>query len=471
MTTTEQSDFPDWLSPMLIKELRQGIRSRMFVSTFILLQGLLILSVAVGLEASRANEDTSGNTSFFWFAVAIPVLLMLPWSGLGAVSSEMKANTLELILLTRLSAWQIILGKWLSIFAQTALVVCGILPYLVLRYFIGGVDLTGELLGLGFVLAASGVISAMTTGISPYDARLARGLLGFSFFILGGYIFPVVLFGGIGAGPLAGVLTWGLYAGIAVGAVLVVWLMLEVGASKIAPLAENHAAPKRAIALAALAAAFGVGLFSRYTQTLTIGGFALAVGICAGALCEEPRWIPAVYRPLARRSGPVRALGALFYPGWFTGVPFTALVFGGFAALMWHQKMLTTYLEITLFSATCGAVLLPAALIRALLPKTTRAGVWFFGFQAASTVLTICCFVNDGVMKPWVAGLLDFVPIGAFMMAARNGLSAKPDYGQPGCVALGSLLVLLVLMFRPWMQMRRMERLSLEPAPAREPLA
>jgi hypothetical protein len=57
------------------------------------------------------------------------------------------------------------------------------------------------------------------------------------------------------------------------------------------------------------------------------------------------------------------------------------------------------------------------------------------------------------------------------MMAARNGLSAKPDYGQPGCVALGSLLVLLVLMFRPWMQMRRMERLSLEPAPAREPLA
>jgi ABC-type transport system involved in multi-copper enzyme maturation permease subunit len=471
MTTAMQSDFPDWLSPMLIKELRQGIRSRLFVSTFILLQGLLILSVALGLEASRANEDTTANTNFFWFAVAIPVLLMLPWSGLGSVSSEMKANTLELILLTRLSAWQIILGKWLSIFAQTALVVCGVLPYLVLRYFIGGVDLTGELLGLGIVLAGSAVMSAVTTGISPYDARLARGFLGFGFFVLGGYIFPMVLFGAFGDAPLDGALTWSVCAGIALEGVLLIWLMLEVGASRIAPFAQNRAAPKRAIALTALAAAFGGSLLSRDTQALTIGSFALAVCVCAAALCEQPRWIPELYRPLARRSWPARASGVLFYPGWFTGVPFTALVFGAFAALMWHQGMLTTDLARTLLSATCGAVLLPAALIRVLLPKTAHAGIWFFGFQAVSTVLTICCFINDGVMKPWLVGLLNFVPVGAFMMAARNGLSEMPDFRPPCGVALGSLLVLLVLIFRPWMKMRRMARLSLEPAPAREPLA
>jgi hypothetical protein len=135
--------------------------------------------------------------------------------------------------------------------------------------------------------------------------------------------------------------------------------------------------------------------------------------------------------------------------------------------------MLDSDLALTLVSATCGAVLLPAALIRMLLPKTTHAAAWFFGFQAASTVLTICCFVGGGVMKPLAAGLLDFVPVGAFMMAAREGLSpSMPSlFLQPLCVALGSLLILIVLMFRPLMQVRRMERLSLQPAPTHEPLA
>jgi len=37
-----QSDFADWFSPMLVKELRQGMRSRLFVISFLLLQGALI---------------------------------------------------------------------------------------------------------------------------------------------------------------------------------------------------------------------------------------------------------------------------------------------------------------------------------------------------------------------------------------------------------------------------------------------
>lgn len=34
------SDFPEWLDPMVVKELRQGLRARWFVAPFLLLQAL-----------------------------------------------------------------------------------------------------------------------------------------------------------------------------------------------------------------------------------------------------------------------------------------------------------------------------------------------------------------------------------------------------------------------------------------------
>ncbi len=44
-----KNDFADWLSPILVKELRQGLRTRVFTSTFILLQLVLTGCVFIGL--------------------------------------------------------------------------------------------------------------------------------------------------------------------------------------------------------------------------------------------------------------------------------------------------------------------------------------------------------------------------------------------------------------------------------------
>ena len=40
-------DFPAWLPPMLVKELRQGVQSGVFIWTFLLLQGALFLLFSV----------------------------------------------------------------------------------------------------------------------------------------------------------------------------------------------------------------------------------------------------------------------------------------------------------------------------------------------------------------------------------------------------------------------------------------
>ena len=40
-------DFSDWVSPILVKELRQGLKSRVFVATFIIVQVVMILLVGM----------------------------------------------------------------------------------------------------------------------------------------------------------------------------------------------------------------------------------------------------------------------------------------------------------------------------------------------------------------------------------------------------------------------------------------
>ena len=86
--------FPDWLSPLLVNELRHGVRTRMFVVVFILLQLAMLLNLSLSLLMAAGHLDTSWSTAFFWGVVSMPVLLIVPLSGLNAIGSEVKANTL-----------------------------------------------------------------------------------------------------------------------------------------------------------------------------------------------------------------------------------------------------------------------------------------------------------------------------------------------------------------------------------------
>ena len=48
----------------------------------------------------------------------LPLLLLMPARGLGAVSEEARANTFDLVQLTRMTAFRIALGKWIALVAQ-----------------------------------------------------------------------------------------------------------------------------------------------------------------------------------------------------------------------------------------------------------------------------------------------------------------------------------------------------------------
>ena len=131
MSLPATTDFPDRLSPMLVKELRQGLRAKTFVAVFLSLQVLLLLILLTATAStSSANAGSVISVVIFTF-FSIAVLVVQPLRGIGAISSEVKGNTIDMMVLTRLSARRIVHGKWFAIVSQSALIFATIVPYLI----------------------------------------------------------------------------------------------------------------------------------------------------------------------------------------------------------------------------------------------------------------------------------------------------------------------------------------------------
>jgi ABC-type transport system involved in multi-copper enzyme maturation permease subunit len=165
----------DRLSPILVKELRQGIRSQLFTGSFLLVQALLFLFGLSFVLSDSLQKDSTAGSVLFWTMLALPLVVLVPASASQAVEREVSGRTLELLLLTRLSSYRIILGKWASVVLQTSLLLVSALPYVILRYFLGGVDVFGELQTMGGLLLGSGLLAGIAMGFWSLNVpRLAK---------------------------------------------------------------------------------------------------------------------------------------------------------------------------------------------------------------------------------------------------------------------------------------------------------
>ncbi len=322
-------DFPAWLPPMLVKELRQGLQSGLFVWTFACFHVVLFLVVSLQVLVEGAGSGAFGF--LFWLAAVTAIAVLVPLRGLAGIGGERAGNGLDLLQVTRLSATRIVFGKWVALVAQAALVALTLLPYLLLRYFFGGVDVLADLEWLGWVLAVAAVVAAAALALStlPLWLRVGVGVVACcgGLPLLGlvlGRIFVFVF------GTLDVATRCGLLAVLAVHAVA----FLEFAAARIAPPAENHAARKRLLAVG-LAAAWVVAGWTG-TMRSSIATFVvtapLLVCYVVGAIVERPSRLRG---PVAGfgRAGPLgRLAAATLAPGWAAGLVFVAVVLGGCAA-------------------------------------------------------------------------------------------------------------------------------------------
>ena len=320
-------DFPDRLSPMLVKELRQGMRTKAFVGVFLALQ--IILGVILLSAGAAASSDDAGSTIsniiFIFFSIA--VLIIQPMRGISSLSSEVKGNTIDMMVLTRLSAWRIVTGKWASIVSQSALLLVTIIPYLILRYFFGGMNLIGEIIFLAILFLSSAALTAVTVGLSASSSVILRSVLPMIALPIGAYsLLMALMFGAFGGGSMSTFFALDTEESrIFVSIYLAVcayygFFMLSTGTSLIAPYAENHSTLRRVISLAVTIITAVLGSMS-FTDTEALPFFITLVllPVFAISLSEFAPLAAPTYRKFAKR-GPLGQLAGLFlFPGWASG--------------------------------------------------------------------------------------------------------------------------------------------------------
>ncbi len=411
----EKSDFPDWLSPMLVKELRQGLRAPVFVVGFCVIHAVL----GLGAYMHNYSESDWGGTSLFWMITSLTLLQLLPMRSFGALKEEVSSKAIDTLIITRLSAWKIVLGKWVSAAAIQVLFAVTVLPYIMLRYFSGGVDLAGDLLWLGMMLLLGVFATALLSGLSFIKPRLVRSLIQL------GLTITTVSFGlgmsvavareSLSVFQLQEELGWAGMAVLALGLAWGCFFFLDLGASSIAPATENRAKPRRVAAwvtlllvlLAVAVRAFlsgsgGASARGRGDSFEDIVTFVLAT-VCtlAGvqAISESSAWSAYAIRPQAGKMSHF-----LFRRGWHSGYLWTlvtsllaGLVLIGFGWTENTTKSLTELFTLSTnridalvyIAGVLGSLAMPLVLWRVFFKAKLRWSFWvWLSITAATYTLT-----------------------------------------------------------------------------------
>lgn len=453
---------------MLVKELRQGLRAKAFIAVFLVLQallGLILLAASAGASSDRAGMAVS-QVIFVFFALA--VLVIQPLRGIAALSSEIKGSTIDLMVLTRLSSWRIITGKWIALVGQSSLLLATIIPYLILRYYFGGMNLFAELLLVLLVFLLSSALTAVTVGLSASSSILVRGLIP----LAGTVGLTISIFGvGFGGGIKELIEVCSLQSSDhVVGVVVFVltiaylgWHALSLGASLIAPHAENHATLRRLVALVTISLAGAILWWNDVrVVTMVMVFVALCAPAIALALSEPDHLVSTICRPFVKRGLMGRLAGRFLYPGWPAGVVFT-----GFLILVASLLLLTlpnvrrghSAEELIVSLSFLGALLFPGLLTVLFGHKVKERFACFVLLLIASGVFTLALGILSGALSNreflW---LFVWNPLVLLTMREAHGFSNDYLLMAGFVVNAGYFLLLSLKAFQAFRPIRETER-------------
>lgn len=457
MPITHLTDFSERLSPMLVKELRQGLRAKTFIAVFLSLQVFLAVMMFSATAASSSDSIGSVVSGIIFGFFAVAVLLVQPLRGISALSSEMKSNTLDMMALTRLSASRIVIGKWVAIVSQTALLLSTIVPYLILRYFFGGMNLFGELMMVILIFLSSAFLTAVTVGLSGCSSVIIRALLP----IFGLPLMLMMLVNLVesmmhGSSPTEFLALTDSDSRIAVAVYVASisylgYSMLSLGASLIAPAAENHALWRRGIALAAMLVIIPLCYFNIIEEGFhVLLVFIIAVPAIIIALTESAPLVSTVCKPFVKRGAAGKAVGMLFYPTSSSGSLFAVLLYIlAVTALYLHPAFLhaSTWTgdDKTVMMAFMGSLLFPAVWQMFLFRGDGQRVAGYLLILAGSYIMLGILYMlaevtnNEGFIWFFIWNPL------AFIILAGEGDSADIVYFGWGLIVNLALLMLLLI--------------------------
>lgn len=131
----------------------------------LLLAALAVMSPFVGNQALSLSNMEQGVVAYVVLMLLQFALIVLvsPAMTAGAIAGERERQTLELLLVTGVGSFRLVMGKLLESFALMALMIVCSLPILCLTMLPGGIGLAQILLGIGFLLVCA--FAAASVGV------------------------------------------------------------------------------------------------------------------------------------------------------------------------------------------------------------------------------------------------------------------------------------------------------------------
>lgn len=421
--TRPPADFPTWLPAMLVKELRQGLRTRGFVGTLVGFQIVMTLFMVFALAGGTGSGSYSMLQGAFWTVLTLQLLVITPARALAGLQNELESRAVDLLMLTRLTAWRVVLGKWISLLAQAALLVVALLPYGVARYFFGSVDLAGEVRVIGLIFAGSAVLTgaALWASVLPRVARVGLGLLVvFAWQIVPGGLTALLGLSGRSARPSSGPAWMGAANGalFAFDAAILLVLCLIGAVRRLAPAAENQAPLLRALPLLAALPIPLLGLRAAVGQLVFAAGLAALIAAVELARGEEP--MAKHWRDWSRRGRWGRWVGRIVQPGWASALEWMLALA---AALMLGAVVTGEGARVARHVLLAEAALVfPALLLTWLGPRFAQRAAGYVLLLGAASLISVVGAASAGLLTSRTVAdlLLQLLPISSFWSAVYS---------------------------------------------------
>lgn len=148
-------------NPVMINELRgrmRGRRSMIMLTVYLSITGIVTLLLYLAVTSSMGTLELEagriiGKAIFITVITTalIQVCLITPTLTAGSIAGEKERQTYDLLLITTLSPWEIVLGKMMAQLAFAMLMIMAVLPLAGLAFIFGGVS------GIELVIAMVGL--------------------------------------------------------------------------------------------------------------------------------------------------------------------------------------------------------------------------------------------------------------------------------------------------------------------------
>ena len=179
-----KNDLPERFGAMTVKELRQGLRRGMFVVPFMIIQLLSVLAMLAEFNMGDVegfskytgvfNPELFFDSGPFWIVAGLICIMVMPLGGLALMGQELEEGNHELLLMTPLTRWRVVRGKFLAMWGLCLVTFVSLLPYLIVRYFIGGIDAWRNIIMCFSVISFSAVICAGAIGASSFKTMIGK---------------------------------------------------------------------------------------------------------------------------------------------------------------------------------------------------------------------------------------------------------------------------------------------------------